>query len=484
MEWKMKRLKFTKTSLEKLPHPIGKRPVRYFATNCSHLCILVQPQPSLVKSYYAHWGKIILKPDGTQKRTGRYKFICRFGVKPLEAVMDEAKDKLKEWKKEKSQSSKAKTINTLVDEFIKSVSGSYRMKTKGHKVKYKKLTSDNYIKILETYVRLKTKKPALLSMLTDPFKYNGAGYVTGALKDIPLNKISKRDIEIWHARMEPISTTGNRALAILSIAFEWDMKRAVTRLYQGENNPCLRITKYQEGKDKRYLELNKVLEIENYCTNEQWRDPHFLTFYMLLLEFGERLRDVYSIMWRKPDLASEQKNCSGWINWEANEIHLTDTKNRKPADVGLTDEAINLLRNLQKYKIDSDSRAGWAASSPYVFPRFTDPTKPINDSSYRKKLQKFNFKFGLAERIFVRGRGKQKKYRYKNLFTLKHLRKTFVTHYGREHGEEAASHRVRHSSIKVTRDHYFSPEQESLKVKHMYKADSGDVIEFKKKDKK
>ena len=244
MEWKMKRLKFTKTSLEKLPHPIGKRPVRYFATNCSHLCILVQPQPSLVKSYYAHWGKIILKPDGTQKRTGRYKFICRFGVKPLEAVMDEAKDKLKEWKKEKSQSSKAKTVNTLVDEFIKSVSGSYRMKTKGHKIKYKTLTSDNYKKILATYVQLKTKKPALLSMLTDPFKYNGAGYVTGTLKDIPLNKISKRDIEIWHARMEPISTTGNRALAILSIAFEWDMKRAVTRLYQGENNPCLRITKY------------------------------------------------------------------------------------------------------------------------------------------------------------------------------------------------------------------------------------------------
>jgi hypothetical protein len=484
MEWKMKRLKFTKTSLEKLPHPIGKRPVRYFATNCSHLCILVQPQPSLVKSYYAHWGKIILKPDGTQKRTGRYKFICRFGVKPLEAVMDEAKDKLKEWKKEKSQSSKAKTVNTLVDEFIKSVSGSYRMKTKGHKVKYKKLTSDNYIKILETYVRLKTKKPALLSMLTDPFKYNGAGYVTGALKDIPLNKISKRDIEIWHARMEPISTTGNRALAILSIAFEWDMKRAVTRLYLGENNPCLRITKYQEGKDKRFLELNKVLEIKNYCINEQWRDPHFLTFYILLLEFGERLRDAYGIMWRKPDLASEQKNCSGWINWETSEIHLTDTKNRKPADVGLTVEAVDLLRNLQKYKIDPDSRAGWAASSPYVFPRVNDPTLPINDSSYRKKLQKFNFKFGLGERIYVRGKGKQKKYRYKNLFTLKHLRKTFVTHYGREHGEEAASHRVRHSSIKVTRDHYFSPEQESLKVKHMYKADSADVIDFKKKEQK
>ena len=29
-------------------------------------------------------------------------------------------------------------------------------------------------------------------MLKDPFKYNGAGYVTGALKDIPLDKIGKK----------------------------------------------------------------------------------------------------------------------------------------------------------------------------------------------------------------------------------------------------------------------------------------------------
>ena len=46
------------------------------------------------------------------------------------------------------------------------------------------------------------------------------------------------------------------------VVFEWDMKRAVNRLHPGESNPCLRITKYQESKDKKYLELNKVLEIE------------------------------------------------------------------------------------------------------------------------------------------------------------------------------------------------------------------------------
>ncbi|MDP7197566.1 MAG: hypothetical protein QF864_15450 [SAR202 cluster bacterium] len=66
----MKRIKFTKTNIEKLPHPEdGKREVKYFASNCSHLCIIVQPQPSLKKSYYAQWGKVLMQSDGTQKRS-------------------------------------------------------------------------------------------------------------------------------------------------------------------------------------------------------------------------------------------------------------------------------------------------------------------------------------------------------------------------------------------------------------------------------
>ena len=74
----MKRIKATKTNIEKLPHPEnGERENKYFASNCSHLCIIVQPQPSLVKSYYGHWSKIIIQPDRKQKRTGRYKYICR-----------------------------------------------------------------------------------------------------------------------------------------------------------------------------------------------------------------------------------------------------------------------------------------------------------------------------------------------------------------------------------------------------------------------
>ena len=67
-------------------------------------------------------------------------------------------------------------------------------------------------------------------MISDPFKYNGAGYVKELLKDIPLNRICKRDIEIFHTRMEKIPTTANRVLAALSVAFEWDMKRSVAAL--------------------------------------------------------------------------------------------------------------------------------------------------------------------------------------------------------------------------------------------------------------
>ena len=48
------------------------------------------------------------------------------------------------------------------------------------------------------------------------------------------------------------------------------------------------------------------------------------------------------------------------------------------------------------------------------------------------------------------------------------MRKSFVTHFGREEGLEAASLRMRHSSLKVTQDHYFNADKDKLRKKHMY----------------
>tara|TARA_Y100001951_G_scaffold62857_1_gene50220 strand:+ start:417 stop:1862 length:1446 start_codon:yes stop_codon:yes gene_type:complete len=476
-------IKFIKDQLERLKFS-GKGKL-YYAENFEGLALYVGKKK---KTYYAHWSRpIIDKITGKVKMEGMRKRLDGFHV-PLAEIKERVRKNLDDWKKESNSGEGGLTAAGLVSAFIKNGSAGYRVKVKGGKIKYKKKTTFNNNLLLSTYLLLKTKKQEIISMMTDPFRYNG-GYAKGSLKDISLSKISKRDIEIWHTRMERIPTTANRALAALSIAFEWDMKRSTDRLFPGDNNPCLRVSKYQESKDKKHLDINKVIEVRNYCINEQWRDAHFLTFYALCLEVGERLEDLFRIVKQKPRTVREIKSCSGWIDYEKEIIHLTDSKDRNAADVPLTVEAIEMLQQLQKYIVEREE-CSFALQSPWIFPRATDPTKPINNNSYRVKLKYFNYKFGLATREYVRGKGKRIKYKYKNEYTFKHLRKSFVTHYARskdEHGKERglvqASLRMRHSSPKVTKDHYFTEDQEQLRVKHMYDTNV-DAVEFKKKEQK
>ena len=476
-------IKFIKDQLERLKFS-GKGKL-YYAENFEGLALYVGKKK---KTYYAHWSRpIIDKITGKVKMEGMRKRLDGFHV-PLAEIKERVRKNLDDWKKESNSGEGGLTAAGLVSAFIKNGSAGYRVKVKGGKIKYKKKTTFNNNLLLSTYLLLKTKKQEIISMMTDPFRYNG-GYAKGSLKDISLSKISKRDIEIWHTRMERIPTTANRALAALSIAFEWDMKRSTDRLFPGDNNPCLRVSKYQESKDKKHLDINKVIEVRNYCINEQWRDAHFLTFYALCLEVGERLEDLFRIVKQKPRTVREIKSCSGWIDYEKEIIHLTDSKDRNAADVPLTVEAIEMLQQLQKYIVEREE-CSFALQSPWIFPRATDPTKPINNNSYRVKLKYFNYKFGLATREYVRGKGKRIKYKYKNEYTFKHLRKSFVTHYARskdEHGKERglvqASLRIRHSSPKVTKDHYFTEDQEQLRVKHMYDTNV-DAVEFKKKEQK
>ena len=485
----MKAIKFSnKSSLEKLKlkHPTGKTPLKVFASDCESLCVFVQPVPSLNISYYAHWSVVRYTKDGKAKRQGRYKYICRLGSKPFEVVRQEVVNNIDEWKQERSQSSTVKTVGHLIEAFIAHGTTGFRIKGKT-KIKYKPKTAAGYKGIASTYLLLKTDKPELISMLTDPFRYSGDAYAEGALKDVPLNKVEKRDIQILHSRMEKIPTTANRVLATLSVAFEWDMKRTTERLYHSDVNPCLRIDKYPETKDKKFIDtIEKVIEIRSYCENEITRDPHFLTLYHLLMEYGERIEDTQRLMWHKPTKPADLKLCSGWINFRTNEIHLTDSKDRNEADPPLTVEAAAMLKRLQDLISDPNTKASFAAGSKWVFARRTDPTKPINNWSYRKKLRKFNYKFGLATRELVKvnklvsgKNGKRKVYKYTNHLSFKHLRKTFVTWYGREHGEEAASQRMRHSTLKVTRDHYFNADKKKLRVKHMYSTGEN-VVNFKK----
>ena len=475
-------INFNKRKLESLKS--STKPTWYYAQNFEGLALFVGKKK---KTYYAHWSiPVVDKITGNIKMVGKRKKLGGFHI-PLDEIKALVRRRLDDLKKVSLTADGSLTTGGLCSAFIKNGSDGYRVKVKGAKIKYKKKTTFNNNLLLSTYVLLKTKKPEIISMISDPFKYNGAGYVKELLKDIPLNRISKRDIEIFHTRMEKIPTTANRVLAALSVAFEWDMKRSVDRLYKGDSNPCLRVSKYQESKDKKHLVLNKVVEVRNYCLNEQWRDPHFLTFYALCLEIGERLEDLFRLVWHKPRSTKEIESCSGWLDLENKTIHLTDSKDRKEADPPLTDEAMQMLQQLQKYNSERKECA-FALGTPWIFPRATDPSMPINNNSYRVKLKYFNYKFGLATRELVRSKKTRKLYKYKNEYTFKHLRKTFVTHYargkdgeGKERGLVVASLRMRHSSPKVTKDHYFTEDQEQLRTAHMYETN---VVDLKKKEQK
>ncbi len=418
-------INFNKRKLESLKS--STKPTWYYAQNFEGLALLVGKKK---KTYYAHWAiPVVNKITGNRTYVGKRKKLGGFHI-PLDEIKALVRRKLDDFKKVSLTADGSLTMGGLCSAFIKNGSAGYRVKVKGAKIKYKKKTTFNNNLLLSTYVLLKTKKPEIISMISDPFKYNGAGYVKELLKDIPLNRICKRDIEIFHTRMEQMPTTANRVLAALSVAFEWDMKRSVDRLYKGDSNPCLRVSKYQESKDKKHLVLNKVVEVRDYCLNEQWRDPHFLTFYALCLEIGERLEDLFRLVWHKPRSTKEIESCSGWLDLENKTIHLTDSKDRKEADPPLTDEAIQMLQQLQKYNSERKECA-FALGTPWIFPRATDPSMPINNNSYRVKLKYFNYKFGLATRELVRSKKTRKLYKYKNEYTFKHLRKTFVTHYAR-----------------------------------------------------
>ena len=476
-----KKIKFTKTKLESLKHPIGKQPDKWYDLGTEGLAVHVQPQPSLKISYYASWSTVTVGADGKQKRSGRYKYLGRVGgSKNLEAIKQEIVNNLPIWKAHNITTQSGKTITSLVVEYMKSgASTGNRIKTKGTKLKYKTVTGKGYVGLLKAYVLVKTDKESTKQLLTAPFHLGNNTYYKKQLAELPLDKVTKADIEVWHNRMESIPTAANRALAALSIVFEWDNKRT-TPAYTGFN-PCLRIAKYQERKDKRHIDtIEKVLEVTKFLEQEQWREPHFYTFYRLQMEYGERLTDSHGITWNKPTSLVDQKKCTGWIDWRKKEIYLTDTKNREDASCELTEEMVLMLRKLQNYVTDENTNASYAAGSMWVFPRPTDPALHINNTSYRTKLRDFNYKMGFATREYVRGSGKRKVYKYTNLLTLKHLRKTFVTYYGRSKGLEAASLRMRHSSLIVTKEHYYTEDQKALKTHTSIYNVGNNVVQLKK----
>ena len=164
--------------------------------------------------------------------------MCRLEERPLEAVKKYVTMKLPDWKKTNSTSSKIKTIKTFVEAYKASAAGGYRIKSKGSKLKYKNVTTNHYIQVLDTYVLAETEKQQILERLNNPKKLAENNYYTKKLHELPLKDVTRSDIEIWHQKLEDTPTAANRALAALSVVFEWDAKQ-LTPMFKGVN-PRLR----------------------------------------------------------------------------------------------------------------------------------------------------------------------------------------------------------------------------------------------------
>ena len=477
---KNKKIQFIKPVLNKLKWT-GKREW-YSALNQEALCIQVNKNS---KAYYAQFATVKIV-DGKRISVGHKKFLAYYSD-PLELVKEKLYKKLADWKKAAKADVDCLNVAALVKNFIKHGSKGQRVKTIGKRLDYKNKTTDGYNAVLKRYVLLETKDDPRKNVITgdewinkmsSKFNFKGSDY-EGALKNVPLDKLSQTDIQIWMARLIDKQAAANHALAALSTAVEYDLKRPKDYLLpKSMSNPCVRVAKYDIDKDKKIIDIEIIDKIKTYLTKEQWRDAHFNTYMYCLLDSGERQSDWEGTFWRKPNnlVEAKRKGCTGYLykkydpEYEENitYLHILDSKNRRPADVELTAEIGIMLDKLRELLGGKES---WAYTSPFIFPQIEDASRCINSNSYRVKLKKFNYKFGLSEKITLKGknkRGKRKIHKYRNNYTLKHLRKSFATYFSVEHGVEATQERMRHSSLKVTQDHYINQEPGKIRTRHMY----------------
>jgi hypothetical protein len=463
---------FTKERLEKKAKEVSK-PIYVYDKRTRGLCAYLGRNGI---TYSAHWSNTEIAQDGTKFSVGKRKRFADFAT-PLEEVRRVLRVNYDNWITESKALVSGSTVGALVSQFIRDVIKSKeppRLKAQD-RLSYKPTTLAGYQRMLETYVLGNGKDKRGISykdILKEPINVGGVTYEKGALKDVPLDKITRADVDVLMKRLKHIPAAANHTLAALSVVFEWDLRKPKNNLCKNNINPCQRVNKYKINADKRYIKAEQYIELRNYVFNNFWREPHFFAYYVLLVECGERQSDLMGLYWKsaEDDLKKAKDNkCTGWLNLEAEEhqVHIIDSKNRKPADVTLTTQTLDFLKRLNEMRYDN---LAWCLASPFVFPQSKAIEKPISRSSYRKKIQKLHFRFGLADRVLIRAKGKRKLYKYIMKFTFKHLRKTFATQYASKKGVEATQLRMRHSSLEVTQNHYVTPQDKDLFIDDLFSA--------------
>jgi len=157
-----------------------------------------------------------------------------------------------------------------------------------------------------------------------------AKYILPRLGDLKVSSITREDIISLHTSIQPLLTTANRVLEIISKA----MNLAELWGYRPDgSNPCRHVKKYAENKRERFLsqeEISRLSQILLELEEGNSESPAVICAIRLLLLTGCRLNEILTLRWNE-------------VDWDKNFLMLPDSKTGKKT-VYLSPQAIEVLK--------------------------------------------------------------------------------------------------------------------------------------------
>jgi integrase len=183
-----------------------------------------------------------------------------------------------------------------------------------------------------------------------------------------LEEISSRDIRQFLDSLSHISTTANRCVALLSMAFR---KAEDWEYLPPRSNPCTGVRKYKENRKQRFLSDLELKKLEESLTQQEKEQPSSsctVNAIRLILYTGCRLGEVLKLKWEN-------------IHLKDHYIYLDDTKVGESARP-LNKKAINVLTSMKAKE-----------GNPYIF-YGNIPGKPLIDitTAWKRILKRAEIK--------------------------------------------------------------------------------------------
>lgn len=211
-----------------------------------------------------------------------------------------------------------------------------------------------------------------------------------------LQSIDKRDMEKLHAELKATPYLANRALALISVLFNYAMEAEWVTA-----NPAAKVERYAEDERNRYLSVDEIARFTTALDN--YHDQEAASALRLLLLTGARVSEVLKATWEQFDLERRV-----WIKLSHH------VKQKKQSETPLIEAAVELLASMRPAKARG--------------PLFVGRDGKRARATIRRPWIQACKAAGLVEVVEIEGkRGKPLK-RYKTTVRVHDLRHSFVSH--------------------------------------------------------